>query len=460
MSEDLRALPNEIDRSVLDNLKSSPLPTAKEIDISFFSHRHRKSTQLVGNAIEDNFIKARREWMQFDFVEFIYVTKIIVYASGYENYHELELSYIDFLSQTTSARSVRYEDGSFTFVVNAFVGGFGLRPNERWFKDSKLQSIEVRGIEQRSFADVISVMTALNAEVDSVEKHLSQYLARAASADAAYNALTSKLNDVRTEITDSEDKLSELEDEIKVQAAAVDDARKQVAISESVKRNVDTQVRDATQLLEGLSSRSTHLTQDIEDKETKLRALQNDINLFPTEIAGYVSQGAANIKMYSWLCLVPLSIIVFVTWRLFRNAENILDYATFRDKAVVEFLISRAPYVVVSFAVLAVCYTLLNRLISEIIGINRRRQDLFKISIIATDVSNASQHNLELSDVDAYNLKTETKMELLKEHLRQHIGEEFVYNPKGNLFHKLSSMISRQVSDSETGNTNDASKAH
>ena len=315
------------------------------------------------------------------------------------------------------------------------------------FKESKLQSIEVRGIEQSYFGDAIAVMTNLDAEVESVEKHLKQYLTRAASANSEYAGLVSKLEDIRSQITDGGGQLSELEDDIKAQTAALDEARKQVAITESVKRNVDSQVRDATQVLEGLTSRSSHLTQEIEDKELKLRGLQNDINLFPTEIAGYVSQGAANVKLYSWLCLIPLAIIVFVTWRLFQNAENILAYATFRDKQILEFLVSRAPYVVVSFAILAVCYTLLNRLISEIIGINRRRQDLFKVSIIATDVSNASQNSLELSDVDAYNLRTETKMELLKEHLRQHIGEEFVYNPKGNLFHKLSSLISKQVSD-------------
>ncbi|OHV76671.1 hypothetical protein [Rhizobium sp. LCM 4573] len=450
MPEELEVLPESIDSDALQSLKASQMPKPKEIDIAFFSHKLRKSTRLVGNKLEQNFLKARRDWMEFSFVELIYITDITVYASGYENYHEIELSYIDFLSSNTSVKYAKYKDGAFRFALNAFVGGFGLRPTESWFKNSKLTSIDVRGVEQRSFGDVISVMADLNSEVNAVETHLDQYLSRAVAADVKYVALTTKLEKIASEISEKEDSLAGINEEITSENIKLDEAKKLLAINESVKRNVDSQVQDARQNLESLSSRSVNLANDIQEKEARLRSLQNDINLFPTEISGYVTQGAKNVKSYAWLCAIPLLVIVFVTWRLFSNSEKILDYSVFGDKPVLEFLLSRVPYVVISFAVLAVCYTLLNRLISEIIGINRRRQDLFKISIIATDVSYASQHGLEISDETAYNLRTETKMELLKEHLRQHIGDEFIYNPKGSLFHKLSSLVSKQVADEES----------
>jgi hypothetical protein len=187
-----------------------------------------------------------------------------------------------------------------------------------------------------------------------------------------------------------------------------------------------------------------------------LRTLQNNINLFPTEIAGYVTQGAKNVNLYAVLCCVPIAIIIAVTYRLFGNSERLLSYVYNPNFGIIEFLISRLPYVVVSAVILAVCYTLLHRLITEIIGINRRRQDLFKISIIATDVSNASQEGLSIPDEELYNLRTQTKMELLKEHLRRHISEEYVYDPKQSLIHRMSTVLSNNIADD--GSSDEAHK--
>lgn len=455
MSKELEVIPDGINSEYFDILKGTSMPKTEDIGVNLFLHRLRKSTQLIGNQNEQSYIKARREWMEFDFVDLIYITSITVYALGYEDYHELELSYIDFTGRNTVNLSSRYDDGAFTFKLNSFMGGFGLRPNERWFKDSKLASIEVRGVEQRYFGDVISLMRNLNSEIVDVEEHLNQYLTRARAADANYATLKSQLHEIQAEIGEKEGDLADINAEIQIQGRNLDEASKKLAINEAVKRNVDAQVQDAHQKLESLSAKSSALSQQNQEKEASLLGLQNDINLFPTEISGYIKQGAKNVKLYAWLCVVPLGIIVFVTWRLFSNSEKILDYMVFADRPVIEFLLSRFPYVVVSFAILAVCYTLLNRLISEVIGINRRRQDLFKINIIATDVSYASQHGLDVSAEEAYNLRTETKMELMKEHLRQHIGDEFVYNPKGNLFHKLSQLVSRQIDDEDTGGVED-----
>jgi hypothetical protein len=111
---------------------------------------------------------------------------------------------------------------------------------------------------------------------------------------------------------------------------------------------------------------------------------------------------------------------------------------------IVKFMLSRSPYVIVSAAVLGICYSILRGLVSEIININRKRQELFKISIIARDVSYASQHGLDLDPDQAYDLKTQTKMELLKEHLKVNIGDEFTYSPKKAFLDRLKAVPQRK----------------
>jgi hypothetical protein len=184
--------------------------------------------------------------------------------------------------------------------------------------------------------------------------------------------------------------------------------------------------------------------------EKQLRELQDNIHLFPTEIAGYIGQGTRNIRFYAALCAIPSLLIFIVTYKLFANSERMLSFFTSNGNiGIIDYLISRTPYVSVSAAVLAVCYTVLHRLISEIISINRRWQDLFKISIIATDVSYASQDGMNLTDEQRYNLRTQTKMEMLKEHLRLHLGKEYSYDPQIKYLEKLSAIPLKQPADND-----------
>lgn len=449
MTSDLAALPEALDSSELQRFDAGSLPAPKNIDIGFFLHKSRKSTKLIGNQSSENFIKARRDWMDFDFIDIIYVKTIVVFADGYESYHELELSYEDFISKQTTIQRVKYESGCFTFQIDRFLGGFGLRPNESWFKSSRLTSIKIDGVEQSSFSEVIDALNDIESYKTKTETHLNRYLERAASAEKRSAELVELNGGLEQSIRQREERLAELEDALQGEGEKLEDVKKQVAINESVKRNVDEQVQISTNNVGKLKQTSEILSSEVSEKELRLRSLENDINLFPTEIAGYVSQGALNVKLYSWLCLIPSLVVIFVTIRLFLNSEKLLGLDNLAGMKIFDFIVSRLPYVIVSAVILAICYSVLHRLITEIIGINRRRQDLFKVSIIATDISYASQKNLDMPSEEIYNLRTQTKMELLKEHLRQHIREEFVYNPKSSIFHKLSNKIAGSIASDE-----------
>lgn len=449
MTSDLAALPEVLDSSELQRFDAGSLPAPKNIDIGFFLHKTRKSTKLIGNQSSENFIKARRDWMDFDFIDIIYVKSIVVFADGYESYHELELSYEDFISKQTTIQRVKYESGCFTFLIERFLGGFGLRPNESWFKSSRLTSIKIDGVEQSSFSEVIDALNDIESYKTKTETHLNRYLERAASAEKRSAELAEFNGELEQSIRQHEERLADLEDAVEGEGGKLEDVKKQVAIAESVKRNIDEQVQISTNNVGKLKQTSEILSSEVSEKELRLRSLENDINLFPTEIAGYVSQGALNVKLYSWLCLIPSLVVIFVTIRLFLNSEKLLGLDNLAGMKIFDFIVSRLPYVIVSAVILAICYSVLHRLITEIIGINRRRQDLFKVSIIATDISYASQTNLDMPSEEIYNLRTQTKMELLKEHLRQHIGEEFVYNPKSSIFHKLSNKIAGSIASDE-----------
>lgn len=442
---DLPPPPTELDLSKFEELGTSPMPSAAEIDISFFSHRTRKSTQLVGNKNSANLIKAKREWLSFDFSQTLYITSIKVYCTGYEDYHEMEISFVETSNGLTIIESKKYDGESFAFEPNRFIGGFGIRPSERFWKSANITRIEVKGVEQKYFSSIIKLFDSLTNEQQRIETSLKAYLEEAKNS---YN----KTLENKIEISNQEEAIEVHRSEINDLSAKTaelnqthDEMERRIAIGVSVEKERNERVAAIELNIDKLSDDRKNLSNDISNKEAVLRELKNNINLFPTEIAGYVKQGTNNIRLYAGICSIPLLIIGLVTARLFANSEKLLNFFLESHQiGIIEFLISRVPYVAISASVLIVCYSILYRLISEIIAINRKRQDLYKISIIATDVSYASQDGMELTNDEKYELRTQTKIEMLKEHLKHHISEDYLYTPNKSYASKLLSILSKR----------------
>jgi len=59
------------------------------------------------------------------------------------------------------------------------------------------------------------------------------------------------------------------------------------------------------------------------------------------------------------------------------------------------------------------------------VKINHQRLSLTKISIIAKDVAHASEAGLDLSDEDLFKLRSDLKMQLLRDHMKEYISKDF-----------------------------------
>lgn len=175
--------PTEPDMTGIEAALSRAHPEPIDIDLSFFSHKSRRSTNLIGNEAEDGYIKGRKAWLDFDLREVVYITTIRVYAVGYENYHEMELSFIPYLSEEKRDLKASFSEGEFVFSVNDFTKGFGLRPSETgFFKTAKITKVEVSGIEKEHVTGMVRFAQNADREIKRVEDSLSKYFTRAQKA--------------------------------------------------------------------------------------------------------------------------------------------------------------------------------------------------------------------------------------------------------------------------------------
>ena len=109
------------------------------------------------------------------------------------------------------------------------------------------------------------------------------------------------------------------------------------------------------------------------------------------------------------------------------NAANLTTVIDENNNArIFSILATRLPYVIIATAIIGAAYKLAALFVSEIMRINQQRLNLSKVSIIATDISDASAEGLtELSEEDLWQLKTRLKMDMLRDHLKDYLSKDF-----------------------------------
>lgn len=367
------------------------------------------------------------------------MTEINVYATGYENYHGMELSLIPYLNDQGERKLTAYfSEGHFSFQVRDFTRGFGLRPTEPMFKLAQIERVEVLGVEKNYVSEFLQFVDNIDTKRESAIADLSIYFTKATKAYAEIVEREEEIVELDASIEEKTSELREIETATQSALQTNKKAQEDIQVAATVAKEQTVRADNLEQSIGKLTEERRVLTKDTVDAEAQLAEIKANINLFPTDLNGYVRQGTRSVRLYAILCAVPLVLIVWVTLRLFGNSERLLDaIALLKEISIFDFLLSRLPYVTVSLTVLGISVGVLRFLLSEIIEINRRRQELYKISIIAQDVSYASQDGLDLSVDDEYDLRTQTKMELLKEHLRQNVGDEYVYSPRRTFLEHL-----------------------
>lgn len=448
-NEKLSGLQQDVEATIapLDGVADVEL---KKIDISFFDNETRKSTKLVDNDNEENKIKARSQWYEYDFKRILYIDNIVIFADGYDESDKIQLS----VDPAFAGDKIRIEksqiDGKFSYSVKSFCGGFGFKPPYKLLASPTIESIELVGAEPAAFERVIKLVSDVDASKAKIRKECQSYIVSAEDA-------LQKEREAKSRITGLEKEISDLSDQEVNLNARKDELESDVEELSSLLVKSNQQNKELLDRKEAITSEinnnraeNTALQEILIEKRLELRGLEDDVYLFPSDIVGFVRESSQTARLYFWLSFIPMSVIAFIAFELYFNSQSfLLDFKKETYSDILAYLISRIPYMIVSVAILTVSFKLLEFLFSEIIEINRRKQDLHKISIIATDVSFAAQQGLELSKEEEYEWRTHVKMELLKEHLKQHVGKDFAYRKNRRLTNLFPSKISSLVSGSE-----------
>ncbi len=184
-----------------------------------------------------------------------------------------------------------------------------------------------------------------------------------------------------------------------------------------------------------LNAKSDNLNKEIPKQERELKELIADKNIFSTEMAEYVKQADRHIRTYLFLSIIPWLLIACISYIIFTNAADLSTiYNKLDDVEVFTIFWTRLPFALITISILFVSYEVSKTFVQNIMRIQSQKRVFAKIGIVAKDVADSSIVDLDnLTDNEKFELRTKLKMDLLKAHLSNDIGENYEYKIKTSL---------------------------
>lgn len=442
----------------LADLEAAEHSFGTSLPFSYFEKRTNKTTLLVANSGNTKPIDGKYRWFEYKFSQKVFVTKVEIETVGYKVAGGFEYKVVQQGGRVISGTFSPDSKGVLRLIVNDLVESINFRPPRNLLK-KQILSVDVSGFGNDGLQDLLNIAHDLEGFRETIVETSKAALAKAEAANVKIVSSLAKEKELTEEIANKEGINSAKASEI----TKLNEQRKQISaqVTERMAEigNLEGRLDDSKELLDSRQFERSELLKSIEKAKVDLKALQDDINMFPVELSEFVSQGAQSIYTYIKLAAVPIVILVIMFGLLLARAADLTSALVDDPEARIgAILLSRMPYALLAGTIVAACYGLASIAIKEIVRINKQRLDLSKLSIIAKDVSAASSEGLaEMSDIELIEIRNKVKMALLRDHMKTYITTEFKMPKLGmsNLLpdRKAEGDESTQVSDVAEENT-------
>jgi hypothetical protein len=356
------------------------------------------------------------------------VTVVVIHLENYSSHDKFDVTWTS-LDGGSVTQSYSPNEDKLTFEPNELISKFTFRPPTKLFPGKKIVSVSAEGLDYETLAATLKSHNRISMWKQSV-------IAQTNQKNKEFIDVQSNIEQQRIIISDNKSELQEIQNKVRIEKqelakteALREQARKDLNNREKSHIKVNQEYKDAVSKTTNEMNILRDIVVKISEKQNELKKLKDDINLFPTELTAFATQGNKTARHYGLLAVIPMLVIIGMAINLIWGADNLKDAAWGKPLSeVIAALVSRGPYVTLSLATIAACYGLAHFLLSEIVKINRQKLILSKLSIIATDVSKTASVDLrELNEEELFEKRVEFKMILLRDHLKTHISDDLSF---------------------------------
>lgn len=419
---------------LLDQLDAIDTPPVHEFDLSIIMKGAvTKTAKLINNSNPNEAIKSEHRWFTYKLAEPIFAKEISVEAEGFLGNAEFEFRYAAFPTDNSYSESVRAHGGQFKLVVGRFITNFSFRPPRQYFSERTIHKVNLIGLSANEFATHSKILSNLIEKKDQLVAESQLRLNEIDEKQDSLDDYEEKSLQLQSSIKDFRATESTVQSSISKLENTRDQISERIGLLKNTEGELQARVDSFEDLIDQKQVEQKKLNADTETLRAKLQKLKSDINMFPSEISGYNTEAGKQVRMYAFLAAIPIALFVCVTFVLFSRAADLTYVITSsEDVDVFSIFITRLPFVTVATAILAVSYKISKQLILEIVEINRKRQKLTQVSIVASDVTTAAAHELSLTDERRFESRIALRMSLLKDVLTGLISEGYSYPAKNS----------------------------
>jgi len=236
-------------------------------------------------------------------------------------------------------------------------------------------------------------------------------------------------------IADLNDQLIELKSSINSDTAASQTLKTTVSELKSKESSLNKNLTDIKNSIEQREEESASLNKKISNEKDIFKENQANNSLFAYELGAFLKEGNENIRLYTFISIVPMLLIVFLSYILLKGTVDLTTiYTINKDMDISTIFWSRLPFVIVITSIIFVCYEITKIFFKKVMEIHHQKLNFSKIGIIAKDVSTTSFDGLDLNDIEKSDLHTKLKMQLLREYLSSEFHIEHDYNINKSLW--------------------------
>ena len=440
-------------RSDLDNeevISTEPIP------IHYFSKKNNRSTKLINNKDDKNILRGRNSRFEFSFSEPMYISSITVKTKGYGKDEELDFYWNSIHRSSEKSLSKKFEEDEASTLVREIVTDFAIKPPKNYISIPKIESVTVWGLALSEFDKSCEIAGSLQKHKDSIIESCDAKIGLASEAAEELSSFEQEKSEIEERISELTDEEETLQREVGTTREKLEEASISFSEKKSQESDVVSRIEKIEDSIDQKKKETQSLNTEISSSQDNLKKLRSDINMFPSEFQGFVTQGGRNICWYSGLASIPMVLLIIYTLVLFNGAIDLTTmYQRQEGLDLWSAFLSRLPFVTVSIFIIHACYAIAKVFIRELIRINQQRLNLSKISIVAKDIADTAMADLDLSDDEIYELRTKLKMDLIKSHLKGYIDDSYEYDLEIGLWQKFMNRKQSPTSNDETSNETD-----
>ncbi|QFR49582.1 hypothetical protein FJR48_07475 [Sulfurimonas lithotrophica] len=405
------------------------------LDIEVIENQSGQIMNLIKD-IEDFSYQLKNKYYSFKFTEPIYIQKVIFKTEDDVNLKDLEIVAIDYKNNSSTITFTNKEHK--VWLPKKVLNEFKIKAPKRLINKIKLTHIEIVGFklnDLESIKDKVKELEnsklSLQTLSDDIENKNRELEDKLIEKNELINTKKETIDSLNNDISTLEDEISTLTDS----KTSLENDTNQLTVK---KESLTTENTNLENNIQQLNETSNQLNLKISNQNDELKKLTEDTNIFATEMKEYIEQGNKDILLYTKLSIIPWVTIALVSLIVFFGASDLTTvFETKENIEISSVFWSRVPFVIIVLSILFVSYEISKIFIKNIIHIHKQKRIFTKIGIIAKDVAEKSIIGLELDEKDKFDLRTKLKMDLLKSHLKNEIGEDYEYKVKTSLLEYL-----------------------